>query len=142
MAQISGGTKFKVKKTGRSKDPSDIGFVLEGLKLFWAGARQMEDKPGRIWTPLRKGDLDESTIKAIREVRPMAFEKGDTIRWHELVLCYAPLAQVAEEKAEKERAAKDQLNLIHTGPQSNAFVKTDRKETTVDRVNSVEDFKQ
>jgi len=101
-------------------DPCDVGFELDGFKLRWIRDRLQEDRIGRIWKPLQKSDLPESTLKELEKQRFGIWTGGNTIRRGDLVLAYAPIEAVNEQKqeiAERNQALKTLVRSVPKGMQ-------------------------
>jgi hypothetical protein len=132
------GTKLKVEmKRGRSLDPSDPGFTIPGHQFRWVSSVQTENKVGRIWKLVRKEDLSQEVIEQVESRRPNAFDGGNTIRWGSNVLAYAPNELVDQARAETDRSAVSQMNMIKAAP-NNPNITVDKKETEVRRVGAEE----
>jgi hypothetical protein len=107
--------KFKIQRV-KPVDKGDFGIRIEGLKLRWVGAYQNENNPGRIWTVLRKSDLDEAAIKHLEGINPAVFKGGDTIRRGDLTLAYATEEASQALRQELDNESRKNMQAISAAP--------------------------
>ncbi len=110
----------------------DVPFRIEGHQLRWISGAVQSVSSDRPWKPLKKSDIDQETWNKLKDKYFSFFNNdGDTIRYGENVLSYAPLHIINEIKQEKEQRAIQQRNQVLRP--SNKKIKIDREETRIDR---------
>lgn len=110
----------------------DVPFRIAGHQLRWISAYVQSANSHRIWKNLKKSDLDTKTWDALKDKYYGLFNHdGDTIRYGENVLSYAPLELLDKVNAEKRSEAKSQLGQVMRPKNKN--VKVDQRETRVER---------
>lgn len=119
----------------------DVPFRIEGHQLRWVSGAVQSLNTERPWKQLKKSDLDPKTWEMLKERFYGFFNSshdGDTIRYGENVLSYAPLEIINQIKAEKNQLAQQQISRVMQP--SNRKIKIDREETKIDRNISKEFF--
>lgn len=129
-----------VPHSANRKDPSDIPFRILGHKFRWIAARASEDRYTRPWVVLKKSDLPEDVLSDIKSRNVNAFRDGETIRWGENVLAYASNEEVAKLKAENEREAHAQRDLIGANNSSRPGLVHKKSENSVTRMGPGDTF--
>lgn len=81
-----------------SVDNSDPGFAIKGFKLRWLSGGVEARRAGRIWQPLKASMLPDKVLKRIKEINPIWFSQGETIRKKDLTLAFAPLDMVEKRR--------------------------------------------
>jgi hypothetical protein len=123
--KAKGGLKFV---SHRPTDKTDPGFRIVGHKLRWVAANATEDKMGRFWRVIRKHELPEDFLKAMKEANREMFGQDSTIRNRELVLAYAPDEVVGQAREELRQAAKSQLSRVTSRAAPNKHMRVEEAE--------------
>jgi hypothetical protein len=109
--------KFTKYNTHKPQDNLDTGFTLPGFKLRWLQGDYQDRRRWRIWSHLSVADLPEALTKKLQEKFPGMLKDTDRIRYRDLVLAYASLAAVEEERAKIAEENKRNQGVL-TGGQS------------------------
>src|SRR5262245_59219301 len=122
---------FKRQVAMLDRDVTDIGFEIPGHKLKWISSTKQESGITRIWEILRRDDLDPEAVKQMERRNPTIFSNGNTIRLGDLVLGYAPIDRVKEQRELMDMTARQRVQQVQRAPHASRNVQVMKNETEV-----------
>jgi hypothetical protein len=127
-----------VPHSSNYNDSMDVPFRIVGHKLRWIAARASEDKFTRPWKVLKKSDLPANVVQDLESRSVNIFRDGETVRFGENVLAYAPDEIVEIQRQRVAEETESQLASIGQDSDKRSGVRISQKDTSVSRMRATD----